>query len=160
MSFSISGKTAIVTGAANGIGLAVARHFAAQGANLMFADMDEASLTKEVGKVTAEDEINIRCLELIDANRSISPNLHGWRGRDNRRYLVITSSGGTTRGKDRRDSCHQPPQAPLSWLADVGSPSKRATDAGLFGWSRVTRLSVRTNRINAITRQRNDVELA
>ncbi|MGR3343396.1 MAG: SDR family NAD(P)-dependent oxidoreductase [Paracoccaceae bacterium] len=61
MSFSISGKTAIVTGAANGIGLAVARHFAAQGANVMFADMDEASLTEEVGKVTAEDENNIRC---------------------------------------------------------------------------------------------------
>ena len=27
MSYSISGKTAIVTGAANGIGLAIARHF-------------------------------------------------------------------------------------------------------------------------------------
>ncbi|MBT6097064.1 MAG: SDR family NAD(P)-dependent oxidoreductase, partial [Marinovum sp.] len=49
MSFSIDGKTAIVTGAANGIGLAIARHFAEQGANVMFADMDEASLQKEVG---------------------------------------------------------------------------------------------------------------
>ena len=61
MSFSISGKTAIVTGAANGIGLAVARHFADQGANVMFADMDEASLTKEVGKAAAEEDTNIRC---------------------------------------------------------------------------------------------------
>jgi 7-alpha-hydroxysteroid dehydrogenase len=61
MSFSISGKTAIVTGAANGIGLAVARHFAAKGANVMFADMDEASLSREVGKVAAEDVDNIRC---------------------------------------------------------------------------------------------------
>ena len=33
MSFSIAGKTAIVTGAANGVGLAIARHFEAQGAN-------------------------------------------------------------------------------------------------------------------------------
>ena len=49
MSFSIDGKTAIVTGAANGIGLAIARHFAEHGANVMFADMDEASLQKEVG---------------------------------------------------------------------------------------------------------------
>ena len=44
MSFSIEGKTAIVTGAANGVGLAIARHFANQGANVMFADMDEAGL--------------------------------------------------------------------------------------------------------------------
>ncbi|MGB7319191.1 MAG: SDR family oxidoreductase [Planktotalea sp.] len=58
MSFSIDGKTAIVTGAANGIGLAIARHFAAQGANVMFADMDESKLAEELGDV-AEDS-NIR----------------------------------------------------------------------------------------------------
>ncbi|PRY88782.1 SDR family NAD(P)-dependent oxidoreductase [Donghicola tyrosinivorans] len=49
MSFSISGKTAIVTGAANGIGLAIGRHFAKEGANVMFADMDEEQLLREVG---------------------------------------------------------------------------------------------------------------
>lgn len=50
MSFSIAGKTAIVTGAANGIGLAVARHFADHGANVMFADVDEQKLIDEVGE--------------------------------------------------------------------------------------------------------------
>lgn len=50
MSFSISGKTAIVTGAAKGIGLAVARHFTAKGANVMFADIDEAALEAAVGE--------------------------------------------------------------------------------------------------------------
>ncbi|WP_380054516.1 SDR family NAD(P)-dependent oxidoreductase [Falsihalocynthiibacter sp. SS001] len=48
MSFSISGKTAIVTGAANGVGLAVGRHFAQAGANVMFADMDEKKLMEEL----------------------------------------------------------------------------------------------------------------
>ena len=48
MTFSIAGKTAIVTGAANGVGLAIARHFLSVGANVMFADMDEAALSKEV----------------------------------------------------------------------------------------------------------------
>ncbi|GLQ35888.1 oxidoreductase [Amylibacter marinus] len=47
MSFSISGKTAIITGAANGIGLAIAQHFAAQGANVMMADIDEDKLESE-----------------------------------------------------------------------------------------------------------------
>jgi 7-alpha-hydroxysteroid dehydrogenase len=49
MSFSISGKTAIVTGAANGVGLAIARHFAEQGANVVCADRDEAKLIAEFG---------------------------------------------------------------------------------------------------------------
>ncbi|MFP4043248.1 MAG: SDR family NAD(P)-dependent oxidoreductase [Rhodosalinus sp.] len=49
MSFSIEGKTAIVTGAARGIGLAIGRHFADRGARVMFADMDEAALAHELG---------------------------------------------------------------------------------------------------------------
>jgi len=54
MSFSIAGKTAIVTGAANGIGLAIGRHFVEKGANVMFADMDEKGLVDQLGK-QAED---------------------------------------------------------------------------------------------------------
>lgn len=49
MSFALDGKTAIVTGAAHGIGLAIARHFLAKGANVMFADMDEDALAHEIG---------------------------------------------------------------------------------------------------------------
>ena len=59
MSLSISGKTAIVTGSANGIGLAIARHFVEKGANVMFADMDEDRLEAEVG-VEARAEGQVR----------------------------------------------------------------------------------------------------
>ncbi|SDY82059.1 7-alpha-hydroxysteroid dehydrogenase [Jannaschia faecimaris] len=55
MTNSIEGKTAIVTGAANGVGLAIARHFVEQGANVMFADRDEERLTAEVGDAQVED---------------------------------------------------------------------------------------------------------
>ena len=58
MSFSINGKTAIVTGAANGIGLAIARQFADKGANVICADMDEARLVDEWGEQL--DEGNVR----------------------------------------------------------------------------------------------------
>ncbi len=58
MSFSIAGKTAIVTGGANGIGLAIGRHFADAGANVMFADMDERRLSDELGEQA--DDSNIR----------------------------------------------------------------------------------------------------
>lgn len=58
MSFSIAGKTAIVTGAANGIGLAIGKHFVDKGANVVFADMDEEKLIKEIGEET--DGSNMR----------------------------------------------------------------------------------------------------
>jgi 7-alpha-hydroxysteroid dehydrogenase len=60
MSFSISGKTAIVTGAANGIGLAIARQFLNAGANVMFADMDEERLEKEVADAAEAAGIDAR----------------------------------------------------------------------------------------------------
>ena len=50
MSFSVSGKTAIVTGSASGIGLAIARHLVDKGANVMFADVDEVKLEAEIGE--------------------------------------------------------------------------------------------------------------
>ena len=55
MSLAITGKTAIVTGAANGIGLAIARHFVEKGANVMFADMDEQRLSDELGEAGGEN---------------------------------------------------------------------------------------------------------
>ena len=51
MPLSIQGKTAIVTGAANGVGLAIARHFIDRGANVMFADRDKARLADECGEI-------------------------------------------------------------------------------------------------------------
>lgn len=48
MSFSISGKTAIVTGAANGVGLAIGQRFLEEGANVVFCDKDEERLRKEL----------------------------------------------------------------------------------------------------------------
>lgn len=60
MSFSIAGKTAIVTGAANGVGLAIARHFVDRGANVVFADMDEGRLTEEVGDIAENEDSNVR----------------------------------------------------------------------------------------------------
>ena len=60
MSNSIEGKTAIVTGAANGVGLAIARHFVEQGANVVFADRDEERLQLEVGDAQTSDGARLR----------------------------------------------------------------------------------------------------
>ena len=49
MSLSIQGRTAIVTGAARGVGRAIAAHFVDRGANVMMADCDEAALDQAIG---------------------------------------------------------------------------------------------------------------
>ena len=45
---SVSSKSCIVTGAANGVGLAIARRLAEEGARVVLADIDEENLSKEV----------------------------------------------------------------------------------------------------------------
>jgi 7-alpha-hydroxysteroid dehydrogenase len=47
MSSSLEGKCAIVTGAANGVGLAIARKFISTGAKVVLSDMDEENLLEE-----------------------------------------------------------------------------------------------------------------
>lgn len=56
MSFSIAGKTAIITGAANGCGLAIARHFLDEGAQVVLADIDEAGLRELLEDLEADAE--------------------------------------------------------------------------------------------------------
>jgi hypothetical protein len=46
MSLSFENKTVIVTGAAGGLGLAIAKAFAAQGANLVITDIDDKRLAE------------------------------------------------------------------------------------------------------------------
>jgi NAD(P)-dependent dehydrogenase (short-subunit alcohol dehydrogenase family) len=49
----LPGKTAVVTGAASGIGQALARLFASEGMNVVLADVEEPALDKAVAEVTA-----------------------------------------------------------------------------------------------------------
>ena len=60
MSFDFTGRSAIVTGAARGIGLAVARHFHAAGATVFMVDLDQQALTEaasEIGAVAVAADI-------------------------------------------------------------------------------------------------------
>ncbi len=60
MSFSITGRTAIVTGAASGLGLAIARHFVRAGANVVLTDTDEAALVREAEELSHDaDRVRI-----------------------------------------------------------------------------------------------------
>ena len=47
----LEGKTAVVTGAASGMGLAMARRFARAGMKVVLSDIDEAKLSLEVDDI-------------------------------------------------------------------------------------------------------------
>jgi 7-alpha-hydroxysteroid dehydrogenase len=51
---SLNGKSCIVTGAANGIGRSIARHFAEAGAEVLLVDSDEKALAEELELLEAQ----------------------------------------------------------------------------------------------------------
>jgi NAD(P)-dependent dehydrogenase (short-subunit alcohol dehydrogenase family) len=63
MNISFDGKVALVTGAASGIGLATAQAFAAAGASVVLADVDEATAHAAAERLIATDHkaLAVRC---------------------------------------------------------------------------------------------------
>lgn len=64
---SLKGRVAVITGAASGIGLELARRAAAEGMRLVLADLDEARLAKAASELGVED--NRLLLRRTDVSR-------------------------------------------------------------------------------------------
>ena len=64
----LEGKTAVVTGAASGMGLAMARRFATGGMNVVLADINELKLDEAV------DEILTSGGQAQDQETAVSPH--------------------------------------------------------------------------------------
>ena len=50
----LNGRTAVITGGAQGIGLAIARTFADHGAHVVIGDLDEAKAKEAAGSLSAD----------------------------------------------------------------------------------------------------------
>src|SRR6476469_7938735 len=68
MTGRLASKTAVITGGCSGIGLATARRFAEEGANVVIADIDDArgeEVAAEIGGVYVHTEVTDK--EQVDA---------------------------------------------------------------------------------------------
>ena len=77
MSMSLEGKTAIVTGAGHGVGLAIARALYERGAKVMRAECDESALDHEMARFGDDARVRRFSAEMGSATR------HTRLGRDN-----------------------------------------------------------------------------
>lgn len=62
----LEGRTAIVTGAASGIGAAIAEAYAAEGARLLLADRDASGLRTRAEALTSEATVVTRAVDVTD----------------------------------------------------------------------------------------------
>lgn len=62
----LAGKVALVTGAAHGIGLGIARALAAEGVVLAVADIDEAAIEAAASELAATTEVSAHVLDVRD----------------------------------------------------------------------------------------------
>ncbi|MFT4653921.1 MAG: NAD(P)-dependent dehydrogenase (short-subunit alcohol dehydrogenase family) [Patiriisocius sp.] len=110
-----SGKTALISGGAEGIGLALAREFGSLGMNVVIADIDEAELNKAYQALSAENINVLACkLDVTDYSQ--------WEGcvaqtiaKFGKLHMVVNNAGvGGIPGKIERTD-----HSIWKWVVDV-----------------------------------------
>jgi len=95
----LQGKVAYITGAASGIGLATAKLFAEQGANLYLADLSEDKLNKAADLIRSKHKVGVtaRVLNVVDENavrQSFTEVVANYGGID----FLISNAGNAMQG--------------------------------------------------------------
>ena len=98
---SLENKVAIVTGGAKGIGLAIARRFASDGARVVIADIDEDAGSRAVEELGAPGAVRfVRCDvgDKADVDNLVASAVRAWGSID-----VLVNNAGIAHGADFLD---------------------------------------------------------
>jgi NAD(P)-dependent dehydrogenase (short-subunit alcohol dehydrogenase family) len=98
---SLENKVAIVTGGAKGIGLAIARRFASDGARVIIADIDEDAGNQAVEEIGARGAVRfVRCDvgDKADVENLVASAVSAWGSVD-----VLVNNAGIAHGADFLD---------------------------------------------------------
>ena len=110
----ISGKTAFVTGAASGIGFAVARAFAVRGAKVMLADIDQLLLDEAQASLQAEGlEVAAVLCDVADVD-AVKRAAEATAARFGNVHIVVNNAGVGIGGR--------PGETPMEnwrWIVDI-----------------------------------------
>ena len=138
-------KVALVTGAARGIGFAVARMFVAQGATVWVTDIvDATSVANSLGPSARFERLDVRSEE--DWSRSIDAVLD----RDGRLDILVNNAGVT--GFEDGTSAHDPENATLAAWRAVHATNLDGTFLGCRAAIRTMRVGGQGSIINMSSR--------
>lgn len=107
-------KTAFITGAASGIGLALTKEFLSQGANVMMADINAAQLKAEAAKLKATGENVATCVCDVRKPESVQAGADATIEAFGKVHIVVNNAGvslaGSTGNVDLKD---------WQWIVDI-----------------------------------------
>ncbi|MFJ6830952.1 SDR family NAD(P)-dependent oxidoreductase [Streptomyces sp. NPDC091209] len=102
-----AGQVAVVTGAASGIGLAMARRFAAEGLKVVLADVEEGALEKAAGELREDGaDVHARVVDVGERSEvvALAEDVYGTYGA----VHVLCNNAGVGSGAEGRMWEHDP----------------------------------------------------
>ena len=106
-----AGKTAVVTGAASGMGLAFARRFAAEGMNVVLADIEQEALDVQV-RTLEQEERSVLGVTVDTMRRETLEELRDKTIAEFGNIHILCNNAGVT---SREDTLAMPPEARGVW---------------------------------------------
>ncbi|MDR0364749.1 MAG: 3-oxoacyl-[acyl-carrier-protein] reductase [Bacteroidales bacterium] len=93
----LEGKTAIITGAARGIGKSIALRFAAEGCNIAFTDLVYNEAAQEVEKEIAAHDVRVKCYASNAANFEETQNVVAEIAKEFGAIDILVNNAGITK---------------------------------------------------------------